>query len=1454
MNTCPSTNPYTLNLVVDDSTKFSFNIHPQNNQGGDQTEQMRNKCTELGWSDPIVDKITGPNISFINQEMDSQTCFSNPDQKLKVIGNCYLHKSCDNNLKTIDYYCNQSIPNNLDVVSFDVDNPVPYQGFTDMSNVMNDTIDFTGNSGYIRCEEGYVFKQLDSLMDDKTEYSTALWVKDPQDQSSIWWLKPRDTPITNPTMHELSGECVPDKCKDTNITDSNYAYDPLFGNHKSEPITVKCNDGYIFNHDLLHQGGKVKCDYELYKNDNDNLWTKNNMNWYIHDDRLESLCNKHTNRDSCLGLNGLPTPTYDPYQFINTASIERKQGLYNSEVNNLYGFSGINIGCEWSPEIIDQSIPGQSITKQSQCSFRKKVDTSDKLVPICKPMKCPEKSIPNSDRSGVGTKVPLPGPNDITQNDGNCLTDTGDIIDVNNMNDCICQQHMSCNSCSSDDNCQWCGTKDSKFTPGCYSKNNADEICRSGAIKQGEGGSCTLNQRGMESNLKQGWNNLPPEQRTIGNCENEFNCINNDTNIVIPSSSVQEGDLSLDTIRVNYQINTNSQPPEGRDLCISYNNTWSSNTFSTSSSNDDYCFFKKNKVINNPNYRLIDSTLYMGLWNENNDPKLATTPHYCKPTDSNDSTSVPSCFMKNTFQSCVSDTKCEWTDNLLSESNVHWNYDNKNSRYNDIIKLVDSNNAHCFICNNNVIKGGPSPTMNNCSPIPTFYPGNLFKITRSDNNNNNTNYVELNKLDGTPVTIDPSVQGKCEIQYMDTSTFGLNNVYNLDHNLLQQINGTSLNPDNAITCIKPDEIVVKDDGFRYCLPSSGQTSCPEGQPFIQSPVLQNLGISNICNINPMTSCPSSYCFRTNDNDAGSPFPDINNLPNTALEEEFYSMSTKHMTGTSNNIREESCNNTYNTLTNTTVGNAPYDNRKFSTCRLPNQSLNNVYNKEVCNLVNKQYNGEDITHWGKYCVNAANNHRVPMKYVCESKGINYTWKESESQGTWEGRCYDISVPTNPQIISNSVLCDTHASPSNYYSSDETNHCIINVPNSINDTTITNLCEKWSVTDFISDNSFEYHVKPANVLDLHQVNRSGTCIIGPGRNQENPSNLGRLNKLECEYDNNDYHKRYTYDNTSFCPAGDINYQLDRKLTWTGGDIQSDLNDNWNRNCSSTILSSCKVNCDDNYGGGGIFTCHYNTHSEDVCKHVENTFNTLLLEETQRNNCESYPNCKYTPASPLMNSKCESIAVEGDDLIKGQAEWIGNKCYHLNNDAFSHGIYNLSTMDEIYPPLIRLIVFFFILIILAYLFRKTGIYEKILNLLLNIVNSGTRRTFTGTTKIIYDLIIGFKRFIKNIVLTPIVSLGKLSKFIITHFKKVIIGMIVVFVTFIILYEFYSDKLKFIFNGYTSTQIARIRNEFDQNAVPDPAQQNNNQETGYRKYFNPYYFLGFIIAVIIIRFTLTR
>ena len=1434
MNSCPSATPYTFNIQLNDNTKFNYRINPGTSVAGDQKHLLTSKLLELNWINPY-----DQNESFIEGEdmsLDDQ-CFTNSSDTL-TFNNCYINRSCAAPTgKVVDYHCNQSIPYTPSSLVFGISSPVPTPTF--MPNIMDPAPDFASSTrGWVRCKEGYVFKQSQHTMDNETEYATAQWVKD-NTETKIWWLRP-DSTSNSPIQNELTGECVPDKCKEVTIPDSSYSYDPLVGGHIDHPITVKCNDGYIFNHDLLHQGGKVKCDYDL-KQRNDNLWEPNTMSWYIHDDRLDSLCNAFSSEDECKGVNGYPTPTYDPYQFIDTVTIDRKNGLYNLEVDTLHGADGVAIGCQWSPATQDNTYSNAS--KPAQCSFRKKVDHEDMQDPLCHPVSCPEKIVPHSNRSGLGVYHPLPGPRNEARGRGECLTTDGTIINVSNVEDCLCQKHMSCNSCSSDDNCQWCGSKssDPNIVPGCYYKDTNEPICNVNPVRQGEGGSC-LGTNGREY---PNWGNLPIDQRNISTCERDFECHNENLGDAVPSIDTGNTDLSIEAIQRNYQINTGRQPPVGRDLCLSYNNSWSDTTTSSGTSNDTSCFFKKNNVLRSSTYREDGQSPYFGLWEHDGAYNLAISPYYCRPNNSGGvsgagaGAAAANCPTHQTYETCAGDLSCSWESNPLSDSIINWNIKDTN-KYGDIVRLTNFQSNDCYICNNDTIRG-EDDTISSCTPLPSLPDSDKYLVVHRDGND--YNYVNLHKLDRSLLTIDPSVQGKCSIQYMDTDKFSINNAYNISRVLTQQVNGDYKMPIEAINCIKPEGggwTSAEADGFRYCDPS-GASDCGSDGPLRTS---ANIDGNDYCPIRTNCDRDTKKCKRSNKVADDLITTQIDDSLSTIYnKKEFYSLSGKNLRSGDRAFQESYCSSTFNSSENPFRGDGIYADKKFAKCNLVNGGSGHRYNKSTCELLNKKEGSSDTVHWGKFCISHTDNTKVPMKHVCENlkdSGGDFEWKEEldRTNNMWMGKCYNVANPTIPDPLDDIELCNL-ASPSSHYRPDSNNECIITVSSTKDDNLVRQICENWEVPDMISDNKFEFHIKPLDVLSSHNSGRSGTCIIGSGRDLSNTDNLDRETRQICEHDNNTYIKEYTYSNSSFCDTSDVNFQIDRNLRWTGGELRSEGTD-WLSECGSSMLSSCQVNCDDLYGGGGTYTCHYNTHSEDVCQHVQDTFSAINDGDIQKTNCEHHSNCVYHRGNPLSISTCHSIATPGDDLIKGQAEWMGKSCYLLNNDAFSHGIYNLSSIDDYLPPLIRLFIFFIIVIIFAMLIRKAKIYSGIANIIKKLLGGGTKRIMTGSTKIIYDLY----RAIINISLKGIkISFNTIT---LKHFKKLVVLAICI-VGFLIYRFFNPDFLEDITVGYTIDDIS--------STVKD---KTTNIEHYFPKKVRPYVslfkLLTVIILIIIVRYFVGR
>ena len=1426
-------NLYTIN-INHDNNKLSYRIidsQPNSN--------LERKCSELGWPNPLSSQSMK---DFMETPMQSDQCFTNPSENIRTFpfqdNECILSRSCQNSQHNIEYTCqhiNYANTNNADLFAHSNTNPIQISQNHTIDNILGPSQpNYSSSSGYVRCKQGYVPKNIGP---NPTTLAGGGWVND---TNGLWWVY--DTSISQPTHHDWSGECVPDKCEDRTIPDSNHAYDPLHSSHDDDPIKVKCNDGYMFNHDLLHQGGYVKCDYSL-KKSGDNLWDKNDMKWYIHDERLENKCNQYDSEDACEGHNGFPVPTYDPYEFLNTYSVTRKQGLYDIEKDIMHGYEEIPIGCEWSPSITSMH-DGTSITKQGSCHFRKEVNFHQD-EPICKPLYCPEKYIPFSNRDGRGNNKPLPGPKQ-GKTKGECLSNTGEIIQgVDNPYDCLCQQHLSCNTCTHDSNCQWCGSETPGASPGCYYIHTNDPVCEESPIRQHAGGSCT----NLEGEIKPGWSNLTISEQNITNCENDFECINKETNLPIPQNIVQgqPNMLTIESIRNNYQVNDQTNPPSGRNLCLSYNNQWLNTSSNTYTSNDDYCYFEK-KITNNPNYSTALGMIPMGLRKKGTDEyNISIAPYYCRPKDTSDVNSQENCPVHTNVTDCSKDSSCEWVPNELSDYKLFWNLSNNLSPnyHSDLIKIksVDPGRGDpskkCYLDTTETPNKLTSENNNNLSELSG--PSALFFAIKDSDRN----IIKLQDIsnDHNTINIDKSAQRGCSIQYIDNVTSSKNNAFNIDNHLLNSIGGLHLDRDESISCI---------DGYKYCNPSSSSIDCGANNPLFSNPLIDGSGPNGqICHLTSISDCNGNVgCKRGNIYGPGSVIP--NNQTDDPMNNEFVSLSHKLLNNTINS-KSENCNETDNTFQ---LVNSPTDidvENKYGSCDFFHRSTDYIMNKKRCNLINKHINNIDTVHWGKYCVNNTNDTYVPVKNVCESRGSGYEWQDYEvSDGRWEGRCIYTDPTTDsptPTVLNNNEVC--RLVNNELGNSDE---CIISVPNSIPSQQMIDICEIWDVSssqyNMTNDYQFTYYQKPDNILDTYNVNRTGTCLTGLGRNRQDGNNMNRTSREDCEYDNNEYKQEYTYSDTSFCKLSNLNHINDRLLTWTGGELQSDGHDNWSDECSSAILSSCQVNCRPGYGGGGIYTCHYNNHSEDVCQHVEDTFSGITVEEIQRQNCEHYPNCEYSPASPLIESTCTSL--QGDDtLMKGQAEWLGNECYMLNNDAFSHGIYNLPTLNEAFPPLMRLISFFVILIFILFILRIIGFYKFTVKQTMKAIKSLGEHTYKGIIAFILNLTTGIVDFVS---LSAKLIKGDVKFYSFAAYKTIInvkkIMYVLLFIGIIILINFYTNFIDFIRKGYNSEYVS-IQEDIIQEIEGDDDEdedEDNREEQNDIKEFIDRFFIIIVIAIVIV------
>ena len=106
-----------------------------------------------------------------------------------------------------------------------------------------------------------------------------------------------------------------DICPDITIPDSKtHEFDPIHG-IPGDTVNIVCNDGYIFNHDLMHQGGKLTCMQDI---------SGSTYNWYVDNEYANKKCGKILDSKECNGVSPYPPPSYNPYEQLgldnNTAS------------------------------------------------------------------------------------------------------------------------------------------------------------------------------------------------------------------------------------------------------------------------------------------------------------------------------------------------------------------------------------------------------------------------------------------------------------------------------------------------------------------------------------------------------------------------------------------------------------------------------------------------------------------------------------------------------------------------------------------------------------------------------------------------------------------------------------------------------------------------------------------------------------------------------------------------------------------------------------------------------------------------------------------------------------------------------------------------------------------------------------------------------------------------------
>ena len=494
---------------------------------------------------------------------------------------------------------------------------------------------YSNNRDTLRCPEGYIFENSNLLYDDYTsiiKYNsvTNKWKdKNGQDIDSI----PREW-IDNTATNGL--RCKRKYCEPLGPVNSKQEYDVVVDDLSDSSKEIECNDGYVFD-TTDTKLGKVKCGAIPIMNAS-GFDKENEVAWLADTRRLELFCEGITTENLC-----------------NTTDLP--VNISNNE-DELYDYNGKILNCTWIPAIADND---SGFTRSTgECKFIHRADLNQN-EPICRGMYCDSKEIPDSNRTNTGSG-PLPGPESGSIH-GDCINFDGQIIDnITNSSDCNCYRHKSCDICTSDDNCQWCGSSENGGGF-CYSTKTHLGICDT-SIRHDRGGSCIHTKTGR---LKE---NEPEEGWTEDTCvsqvcvkESHWNALN----------------------EINYQSDKNN-PEFYKDSatqgdCYYDNKQWDDSALIT---NVNACIVKNNKLDNivsgsenieyYPIKRVGDTVVKLNISDKICVPNFGTTGNLAD--------NINTCDQLNETD-CENSQECIYKDNTLRDSIFEWSEVGKHIEFNN---------------------------------------------------------------------------------------------------------------------------------------------------------------------------------------------------------------------------------------------------------------------------------------------------------------------------------------------------------------------------------------------------------------------------------------------------------------------------------------------------------------------------------------------------------------------------------------------------------------------------------------------------------------------------------------------------------------------------------------------------------------------------------------------------
>ena len=1212
-------------------------------------------------------------LDFIEQGVEGDTCFSDTNNILEL-NNCILTKSIVNDVTTIDMNCSNTISSG----------GVQEYVSSSLPDNMNQLITNGGNNNYAVCDRGYVaegsyqFNQQDINKD--MIYGPAI-----ENSGMYSWTEQGDQ------FKQWTGECVLQNCPPLSVIDSDREFNVLIGDITTDPYNINCNDGYIFNSGrTISQRGAIYCDYS---NNIDGSLT-GEMNWYVHNPSMEEYCGKKGSKEECIA-----TPSE------NDILGDGEYCVWSEQINtlNLHKSDG-------STQPLSEPIQGE-------CLYRKPVHLNDE-DPICSPRYCGAKIVPKSSRN---SQNPLPGPPE-SRIHGLCLTSSGEEITdayggkMNSSADCACQRHRSCKTCTQTPGCEWCGSEDDDIMQGsgpqCFSVLTENRMCDSDVKSNNRGGTC--------SNVLPGYAglenpNFDPLVDNADDCNSETCITKNTGEIISPAISEHIQNFSPNSVGTVY---------DNEDLCIdSWNNVWSSEGVRHI---DGECLFINDKIRNLELSSLSINSF--GNWQTLNDidiGNISINENICKPKNLTDYVQIDGgptsviqyCNNLSQPSQCSADTYCEWIQNDLSDRTFFWT-DSISDRYTDQVKFESSDTGTCNYCvsdsgNYNLLSGLESINGFTCQEVDRE---ELFSVYKNYNNSGILNirdtesdrpvYVDETSTESCLLRIDPNNQFKVDNNNCNASESGSTTNFNC-------FGGTSYCEEDNCNAGVP--MYNGPDGSKRCEAELGicsdlsQAICLDSSPVdgvIDAEVncrLMNNGeqvSQQECN-QPPINCPNSETeFYTSDQSNEIISDNIDVFTLDSFFKPF--MNVDYNTGDEN----------------LQIGDTDYT--------ISNQ-------KYMCDRMNS-----DNVHYGRMC--ERDGSKIPIKQLCLASnnrweyngGYNGEWKCYYNEGSTDfgltPTLVDYQEIPDEQICS--FISTSGVGNSSYNVGDDT--CIVEGDDV--DTTFGQLTMEYC-------NSYENYDLRFNYFTNETEVGEGSCTPGNTRpNSTQALELGGIrskesieesnSEEECTFDNHLYVQEYEYSHDNTC-LDDNFYEEDIDTIWTGGNTTIS-----NSECSSSILSSCYVECDEGYGGGGEYICHYNSEDNVDCSVV-----------TDDESCNNDVYCLWQePDNPDDPSSVGTCIRDPAVDVNGKLEWQGSECYLLNNDSFAHGIMNLPRLDELFPPLVRV-------------FIVTPIILSIILLIL--WKLGPRDSYTGKMKgllqVIPEYIIQYTPTIVISIFNALINIGE-------------------------------------------------------------------------------------------------